>query len=380
MASDVYYCPGSREEQKGKEEDITRELADRVWFGEDIRRRDVLVKVHVGEKHNDSRLEVNTHIRPPIVRYLVSRVIGDGGNPYLGDSTPVYGFGMRCKPEGHRQVAIAHGFGEDAMGAPFLVLDECGSVEVPMPRLGMIGIPNAAYNIGRNGGSMLVAAHATGHPLTSLPANALKQLGMGVVDMRGKIRLHGDYKASVDPANCEGCGTCADACNAHYISVVGHKAKVEDDCIGCGGCVEVCKYGALSLTEKPELGLNNDARKALYRNLMHAAKAAAGVFGDRIAYFSDATQISPHCDCFEIEGPHENLCQDIGILASRDPVALDKAILDMAMERAGSESRLQKMLSDQFPGLYVELPFDYQLIFAERTGLGTMKYALHEIR
>jgi hypothetical protein len=383
MASDVYFCPGTRKYQSGREEAIARELANRVWFGDDIRDKRVLVKVHVGEIHNDPGLEVTTHIRPPIVRHLVSKVKENGGYPIFGDSTPVYGFGKRCKPDGHRIVAVAHGFGENMMGAPFVVLDERGSIQVTADRLGEIGIPIVAYEIGMGGGYMVVAAHATGHPLTSLPANALKQLGMGCVDREGKIRVHGDYRAYVDPAKCKGCESCVDACAGDYIGMVEQKARVDDDCIGCGGCVDVCENGALTLIEKPELGLKRQVREALYRNLMHAAKAAASVFGGgdgRIVYFSDATEITPHCDCFELGEPHENVCEDIGVLASRNPVALDAAILHLAEERAGGEARLQRRLKEQFPNLYVEIPFDYQLQFAQSIGLGNMDYALHVVK
>jgi hypothetical protein len=78
-----------------------------------------------------------------------------------------------------------------------------------------------------------------------------------------------------------------------------------------------------------------------------------------------------------MDGPHENLCPDIGLLASRDPVALDKACLDLTRDAAGGEAALQRKLKAFLPQFYVEIPLDYQLQVAEDIGLGTMKYNLH---
>ena len=55
---------------------------------------------------------------------------------------------------------------------------------------------------------------------------------------------------------------------------------------------------------------------------------------DRIAYVTVAYDITKDCDCL---GRNQEPCApDIGILASRDPVALDRAVLDLVRERSGS--------------------------------------------
>jgi len=220
MSSDVYFYQGTRELGDDAIKSQVGALSGRVWFGDHIAGGDVLVKLHVGEKHNDGALEVTTHIRRPVVRGLVEKVRENGGVPFLGDSTPVYGFGMRCKPEGHRYVAQAHGFGEDLMlGARFLVLDEPGTVSAPMEGLGKVELPRLFYEIGSKGGYMAVASHLTGHPMTAF-GGALKQLGMGCVGETTKRDVHGTYRATVDTDSCTGCETCVDACRDGYITVV----------------------------------------------------------------------------------------------------------------------------------------------------------------
>jgi ferredoxin len=56
-----------------------------------------------------------------------------------------------------------------------------------------------------------------------------------------------DFKASVDPDMCVGCGTCQEVCPAGAIYVE-EIARVDPKrCIGCGCCVEECPRGALAL-------------------------------------------------------------------------------------------------------------------------------------
>ncbi len=51
---------------------------------------------------------------------------------------------------------------------------------------------------------------------------------------------------SVDPARCDGCGACADACVFSALAVAGGRVLVfEDLCHGCGACIPVCPNGAV---------------------------------------------------------------------------------------------------------------------------------------
>ena len=71
-------------------------------------------------------------------------------------------------------------------------------------------------------------------------------------------------------------------------------------------------------------------------SMAEAAKAVADHCGDRILYISVANKLSVDCDC--VATPEDPKMGDIGILASLDPVALDRAlwtryVLRKTMER-----------------------------------------------
>jgi hypothetical protein len=95
-------------------------------------------------------------------------------------------------------------------------------------------------------------------------------------------------------------------------------------------------------------------------------------------YLNFLTQISPACDCYGFsDAPIVN---DIGILASEDPVAIDQASVDLVNQREGNRSsNLTKNLEaggDKFRGLYPEVDWTIQLAYAEEIGLGTRAYEL----
>ncbi len=62
-----------------------------------------------------------------------------------------------------------------------------------------------------------------------------------------------NYYSVIDPAKCQGCGTCIDRCQMKAVSVQGEVAAVDRaKCIGCGLCVTGCPYNVARLERKPE--------------------------------------------------------------------------------------------------------------------------------
>jgi len=63
------------------------------------------------------------------------------------------------------------------------------------------------------------------------------------------------YVSQVDADLCAGCGTCADFCQFHALSVEDGTAIVDAAaCMGCGVCVSKCAQNALSLVRDPARG------------------------------------------------------------------------------------------------------------------------------
>jgi hypothetical protein len=91
--------------------------------------------------------------------------------------------------------------------------------------------------------------------------------------------------------------------------------------------------------------------------------------------------ITPDCDCFaKSDTP---IVPDIGVLVSKDPVAIDQASCDLVNNSIGIESsKLKKAFEkgqDKFKDLFSEVDWEYGLEYSESIGLGSRKYTLEEI-
>ena len=102
-------------------------------------------------------------------------------------------------------------------------------------------------------------------------------------------------------------------------------------------------------------------------SMAEAAKAVAAHCGDKILYISVANNLSVDCDCDS--SPEDPKMGDIGILASLDPVALDKACVDMvrASKDHGKIHLIERI--DSRHGMHT-------LDYGEKIGLGSQEYRL----
>ena len=109
------------------------------------------------------------------------------------------------------------------------------------------------------------------------------------------------------------------------------------------------------------------------------AAAAQGVHdyfkqpGKNIVYIDVMNNLSVDCDCNPTPAAPE--IADIGILASTDPVALDKACLDLIFDYNPTPGNNPQPLIDRI----TELHGTHIIEYAEEIGLGTTQYNLIEI-
>ena len=161
--------------------------------------------------------------------------------------------------------------------------------------------------------SMLVLAHFKGHPMGGF-GGALKQISIGVASSYGKKNIHG-------AGNTEG----------NYFG-----------------------------TEQ-ELFL---------ASMADAASSVAKYFGEDILYINVMKNLSVDCDCCEVA---EDPCmKDIGMLASTDPVAIDRACLDLiySSDDPGRDHFVERVESRHGA---------YTIECAEKLGVGTTDYELIEV-
>jgi uncharacterized Fe-S center protein len=101
--------------------------------------------------------------------------------------------------------------------------------------------------------------------------------------------------------------------------------------------------------------------------MAEAAGAVMDNLGDRIVYINVMNHLSVDCDCSSNPAPPE--MDDIGILASLDPVALDKACVDQVY---ASDTRRSASLRRRIESRNGMLTLSH----AESLGLGSQTYKL----
>jgi hypothetical protein len=175
---------------------------------------------------------------------------------------------------------------------------------------------------------------------------------MGGVSPKTKEEIHKEAGPKLT-GNCIACGICVRVCPADALSVNDTVIINMERCWGCGRCVKICPKKALSY------------RKEKFGYLL---AEAANTLLDKISrklYITVLMGITELCDCGNDPGFPK--CPDIGILVSDDPVAIDKAAIDL--------------IKKENPKFFTDMDLDPndQVIAAEGLGMGQSEYRLKVI-
>lgn len=122
-----------------------------------------------------------------------------------------------------------------------------------------------------------------------------------------------------------------------------------------------------------ELWNNLPAQDYFLESMAAAAQAVADYFKGNILYINVMNNLSVDCDCDS--SPDEPKLKDMGIMASLDPVALDKACLDMVFNHKSTEGDDAKPLIERINRQHGTYIVDY----AEKIGLGSTAYVVVDI-
>ena len=290
--------------------------ADQVITKQDF----VAIKIHVGEKKN------TTHVKPELVKELVARVQAKGGQAFLTETSTLYK-GERENGVKHILHAHRHGFSIEKTGAPFIMADGlAGNTEY---EVAVDGELHQNVKIAREivaADAMLVVSHPTGHPAAGLGA-CIKNLGMGLASRMGKMRQHSAMLPEVNEETCQYCQKCIKWCPQDAIVEQNGKAYIiTDKCIGCGECLAVCRFDAVKYDWNAESGF-------MQRSMAEHAYGIIKEKQGKAVYFNVMIDMTKDCDCFSVK--QEKCIPDIGILVSTDPVAIDKATLDLTAQAHG---------------------------------------------
>lgn len=294
----------------------TTEEADKrpaVYFIEEITPEN-LVRIYeaLGRKA-EGRVAVKVSTgEPGDHNFLQPTLIADlvhkvGGT--IVECNTAYG-GGRSDTENHLKAAADHGF---TSIADVDIMDADGEVALPVKggrhlKEDFVGRNYLNYDF------TVILSHFKGHAMGGF-GGAIKNMSIGIASSKGKAWIHSAGKTK-------------------YQNKVWGDLPAQDDFL--------------------EL-------------MAEAAKAVADHCGDKILYISVANNLSVDCDCDS--SPEDPKMGDIGILASLDPVALDKACVDMvrASKDHGKIHLIERI--DSRHGMHT-------LDYGEKIGLGSQEYRL----
>ncbi len=367
MVPGVYFASLRNTNPGQSKASLVRRLFESAGFENLIREGDLTaIKLHFGERGND------TYVNPVFVRQVVDKVKEVGGRPFLTDTSALYG-GSRQNVVGHLLTAIEHGFDYSVAGAPLIIADGLlggNFVEVEI-RKKHIKRAKIAGDVAA-ADSMIVASHFKGHSMAGF-GGAIKNLGMGCAPPLGKADQHAASKPSVVEERCKGCGRCVALCPRSAVVLEGGKARVDPErCVGCGACL-ACPEGAMDLDwEKMPIFIE--------RIVEYAFGAVLGKYG-RVGFINFVINVTPECDC--LPWSDAPIVPDVGILASKDPVAIDAASLDLVNAQQGLRSSALRSHfgkgEEKFKGVWPKVDGRLQTSYGEEIGLGSSRYRLIEI-
>lgn len=349
----------------------------------------VAIKLHCGEWNNTA------YLRPVYARALADKVKELGGRPFVCDTTtlPYNTYASRCTALDIAITAERNGYNSGSLGCPFICADgfmgkDDYHVDLPegyILKEAYIASAIAAADV------LIALTHFKGHP-SGVIGGSVKNLGIGAQSKRGKFNVHlgGHPKYGIGnsfefhPENCKGrkgekdWEILEDTCPYGLFHVTEDSIEWErEKCVNCLACIG--PMGGRGIFN-PTAERGNATNAAIADACLAAVKA---VGRDKVAFINLAIDISRGCDC--VNHADVPILPHLGVFASYDPVAIDKACLDKAIETEGIPgSRAEEM--DVMEGgkrkfeacsvLLSDLGEETQLNTGEMINLGTRQYEL----
>lgn len=332
-------------------------LLDRMELQETVKGKLTVVKMHLGRNIGYST------IPPLFVKILVDKLKAFGAKVYISDQEVAN--------------AKARGYSEDYFGVP--IVPACGVTNkyyyekhVDFKGLKNVDIGGNIYDAD----VMIDLSHIKGHGVCGY-GGACKNIAMGCVTDRTRHQTHGlEGGIEWDENICTHCELCVNSCN-HYANKFNEEGSYQvnyHNCTLCQHCVKVCPVSAMKMLDNKYMDFQTGM--AICTDEVLKVFKPGHVF-----YINFLLSITALCDCWGLTTP--SLVPDIGVMASRDIVAIEKACLDaIKLENLilsgipvnfelGTQGHLFERLHGKNP--YI------QLEELQKRGLGNMEYDLTEI-
>ena len=243
----------------------------------------VELKGNIAIKLHSGEAGNQNYLRPEFVKPLIEKL---GGT--VVECNTAYA-GERNTSEKHKKLIEKHGWSKYFK---FDLMDEEGPDKVLEVKNGKVLKENFVGKNLTNYDSMLVLSHFKGHPMGGY-GGALKQLSIGCASSEGKAWIHSAGQSK----------------------------------------------------DQYTIWDNLPEQDRFLESMADAASTVNDLFKGRVVYINVMKNLSVDCDCCAVA---EDPCmQDIGILASTDPVAIDQACIDLVYnsEDKGKEHFIERVES-----------------------------------
>lgn len=220
--------------------------------------------------------------------------------------------------------------------------------------------------------SIILFSNVKAHAFTGL-SGALTNLGIGCASKKGKIEEHKIIQPIISKVRCLTCRDCIKSCPENAIKLESLVTIDYDICTGCNYCVEICRPNAINLKQFKSKEFTQGIIEYAYGTVLHKK--------DKSIYVNFLINITPYYNFKGID--NKSIVNDIGILISDDPVAIDKASYDLINKQKGNEDSSlitnHEINEDKFKGIWRLVDSQVQFDYAEKLGLGNQVYELIEI-
>jgi len=296
------------------------------------------IKLHFGERGNKNFLD------PQLLHVLTKEL-----KVSLVETNVLY-LGPRRETASHLEVAKEHGFDF----APIDIMDAEGEYTLPFRGVKHFKEVRLPSGIDRYD-SFIIYSHFKGHIMSGF-GGAIKNVGMGMASIPGKMAQHASTIPIVNASECVVCGLCVNQCPGKAITLEPVRISKEL-CIGCGKCIGVCPQRVFSIPWE------STSLKVFQERVVDYARMIST--GRKMIFINVIDKVSRLCDCDK--GAPPPFAEKIGIVASTDMLAVDKASLDLVNEHMNEQDAFAR---------YSGVSGNHQLEYALETGLGSMEYQL----
>lgn len=164
-------------------------------------------------------------------------------------------------------------------------------------------------------------------------AGSIYHMGFGLASSNGKMKFLSMTKPKTEISRCYLCRRCIHVCPVDAIKIVDSKIKINKAaCIDCGKCVNIATHGGIYY----EWNATSNYFKG---QLIKYAKVAKQTLNDKMLFVNLL----------------KNNDKEKGILLSSDPVAVDKASIDLCFEKNLSLDLLNRAKEEGLGNLEYEL-------------------------